>query len=73
MEAIDPDHIIMPPVGTEKAAAATPRLVLAADAVVAPVPPLTTGTAFTRPSAASSKPLEVRLFANCDKLYACVI
>jgi hypothetical protein len=50
-----------------------PKFVLAADEDEAPVPPLATGTAFTRPSAASSRPLESRLFASCDKLNACVM
>lgn len=50
-----------------------PKLVRAAGAADAPVPPLATGTALTRPSVASSCPLEFRLFASCDKLKACVM
>ncbi len=47
-----------------------PRLVLAALADDAPVPPFPTGTALTNPSVASSCPDEFKLLASCDKLNA---
>ena len=45
-------------------ACATSRLVLAAEAELAPVPPLAIGTALTKPSAASNRPADVRLLAS---------
>jgi hypothetical protein len=46
----------------------TLRLVLAVAASDAPVPPLAIGTAFTKPSVASSWPAVLRLLASWDRL-----
>jgi hypothetical protein len=41
-----------------------PKLLLAAEELDAPVPPLETGTALTSPSVASKRPDESKLFAS---------
>jgi hypothetical protein len=71
--ACAPLQIMIPPLGIENDASATPKLVLAAAAVDAPVPPFATGTEFTKPSVASRRPVESRLFASCERLNACVM